>query len=387
MNNEQTNKPPRPRGTGRLYQYTRKVNGESVVVNQRWWLQYYRDGKRICEPTGTTNKRLAEKMIQKRLAQISTNTFVEPKTERTLVRELFERLRLDYQNNDRKSWDDAEARWRLHLEPIFGSFRATNVTHNDLNAYVNDRKQHNASNATINRELAVLKRMFVLGEVVNAPKFPHLEERNVRKGFVEDTQYSKLANACAKHGLWLRAMFEAGYTFGWRVSELLNLRVRNVDVAERMLHLDPGTTKNDEAREAFMPETLFLLIQQCIVGKKRDDYVFTREDGKPVRDFRGAWKTARAEAGVPNLIFHDLRRTAVRNMVKDRTPEKVAMSISGHKTRSIFDRYHIVDATDKKLAAQRMEERQKAQLPTALEQHSNSIASFAQLTKPTTEPN
>jgi hypothetical protein len=78
-----------------------------------------------------------------------------------------------------------------------------------------------------------------------------------------------------------------------------------------------------------MTKPLRELVIQCIVGKTRDEFLFTRNNNEPVRDFRASWDTACESAGIPGLLFHDLRRTAVRNMVRAGIPERVAMQISG----------------------------------------------------------
>jgi integrase len=76
--------------------------------------------------------------------------------------------------------------------------------------------------------------------------------------------------------------------------------------------------------------------------------------GTRIKNFRKAWATACRRAGCPGMLKHDFRRTAVRNLVNDGTPEKVAMTITGHKTRSVFDRYHIVAPADLRAAAARI---------------------------------
>jgi integrase len=183
-----------------------------------------------------------------------------------------------------------------------------------------------------------------------------LEERNVRKGFVRDAQYEALARETAKVGLWLRAMFELAYTYGWRKSELTGLRVAQVDLAERTVELNPGETKNDQARVVVMTAKAWELLQQCVAAKPGNELVFTLPDGKPVRSFRRTWTRVCAAAGVPELLFHDLRRSGIRNMRRDGISEKVAMTISGHRTRSVFERYNIIDPADLKEAVVRMEQ-------------------------------
>lgn len=105
-----------------------------------------------------------------------------------------------------------------------------------------------------------------------------------------------------------------------------------------------------------MTEEIYLWVSECVRGKGPDDFVFTWKDGRRIKDFRGLWEKVTAAASVPGLLVHDLRRSAVRNMIRRGIPEVVAMRISGHKTRSVFDRYNIVSETDLADAARRIEQ-------------------------------
>ena len=127
---------------------------------------------------------------------------------------------------------------------------------------------------------------------------------------------------------------------------LLNMRVSQVDLFSRTIRLEPGTTKNTNGREVTMTEAVFALLAECVAGKTADDFVLTRRNGKPVRDFRDTWANACRYAGVPGLLFHDLRRTAARNLRPAGIAEGVIMKIGGWRTRSVFERYAIVDQND-----------------------------------------
>ena len=198
-----------------------------------------------------------------------------------------------------------------------------------------------------------------------------LEEDNVRTGVVDQQQYQALAEKAADRP-WLRALIAFGFTSGVRVGELLALRVGQVDLLGNVLRLNPGETKNGSGRTAGLTEECYRLALQMVHGKQPEDFLFTR-NGKPVRDFRGTWDALTAAAKMPWLLFHDLRRSAVRNMKRRGIPESVAMRISGHKTRSVFARYDIVSESDLADAALKIESGAKAELARAENVHRNAI--------------
>jgi len=178
------------------------------------------------------------------------------------------------------------------------------------------------------------------------PYIPMLKENNIRTGFLETEARMRRDQACGRVGLWISALFEVGCTYGWRYGSLLKMRVKQVDANANVIRLEPGTTKNKKGLEVTMPRRVRELLLQSIQGKKPNDYLFTRANGKPVRDFRGSWEKVCNESGLSGLHFHDLRRTAVRNMRRGRVSEKVAMEVGGWKTTSVFHRYAIVDHQD-----------------------------------------
>lgn len=83
------------------------------------------------------------------------------------------------------------------------------------------------------------------------------------------------------------------------------------------------------------------------------EFVFHCGDGRPVRDFRKTWATACSEAKMPGILFHDLRRSAVRNLDRSGVGQAVAMKITGHKTVSVYQRYRIVNESDMRDALER----------------------------------
>ena len=350
MTQEQT-KEKRPRGTGSIYKPT---------GSRFWWIKYYRGGTAYRESSHSTTRIRAERMLAKRLGQISTGVFAGPQVERILVDELAQDVLSDYKVKERKTWDATERRWRLHLKPFFGGMRAADVTTALINQYIEKRQLEQAENGSINRELGVLRRMFNLAARCSPPKlnrvptFTFLPENNTRMGFISDPDYNKLVEACSD--LWLRTILAIGCTYGWRKQEILKLRVRQVDLFSRKITLNPGTTKNREGRVAPVTDELFPLLAECIAGKGQDDYVLTRE-GRPVRDFRKAWNALFRKAGVERRLIHDMRRTGAMHLDRSGISRTVAKQIGGWKTDSIYERYRIVSEADLQDAGKKLDRR------------------------------
>ena len=237
------------------------------------------------------------------------------------------------------------------------------ITTDHIQAYIEGRQEKGAANASINRELSALKGMLNMGarqtppKVDRVPYIPMLKENNTRKGFFEHGDFIALRDELPDY---LKGFVTFAYRTGWRLSEIENLTWGQVDREQGIVRLEVGETKNDQGRTVYLDEELQEVIKGQWESRKKSGklipYVFPNRDGNDkIRSFNKAWATACKDAGTAERLFHDLRRTAVRNMVRAGIPERVAMMVSGHKTRAVFERYNIVSDTDLREATQRQE--------------------------------
>lgn len=330
--------------------------------NNTYWLKYYRNGKPYYESSKSDKETDAKKLLAKREGEISQGKLPGVYFDRVSFDELAEDFLRDYRINERKSLVRAE-RSTGHLKGYFEGFKVSQITSPHIQAYIETRQNEGAANASINRELSALKRMLNMGarqtppKVDRVPYIAMLKESNVRKGFFEHGDFVALRDELPEH---LKGFVTFAYKTGWRLSEIEDLTWNQVDREESIVKLDPGETKNDEGRTVYLDEELREVIERQWEGRKESGkllpYVFPNKDGSDkVKRFDKAWKKACKDAGIGGRLFHDLRRTAVRNMVRAGIPERVAMMVSGHKTRAVFERYNIVSDTDLREAAQRQE--------------------------------
>ncbi|MEO7136681.1 MAG: site-specific integrase [Gemmatimonadales bacterium] len=297
------------------------------------------------------------KLLRRRLEEMGAGRLIGPEAEKVTLDDLQALVVTDYEMNGRRSLQRVRSAWK-HLTTVFGAdARALDLTTDRLQRYVVDRRLEGAALATIQQEMAALKRGFSLairsGRLVHRPAFPILRIANARIGFFEEGDFRAL---CGHLPDYLVPMVTFAYLTGWRVaSEVQRLTWDRVDFTAQTVRLEQRTTKNGEAR--VFPFGTFPALAALLKEQRARTSLLVSATGEPIRwvfhrhgaqikDFRAAWKTACASAGLASRIPHDLRRTAVRNLERAGVSRSVAMQLTGHKTEAVYRRYAIVAEAD-----------------------------------------
>src|SRR6266436_9705890 len=253
----------RERGSGSLFRerYRDRKTGQ-LKVCRTWMMKLWVGGKPLKRSARTTSRAVASQQLEQWKAQIRQGTYV-PDADQTWFDNLAALLLDEYRANGRKSLGRAEAAVD-HLQDFFAGWRAQAISTDRILAYVRHRQQQHAANATINRELAALKRMFRLGEradqIVRRPFIDLLQEHNARTGFFEREECDAVLAHLSDD---LQAPFTVAYLIGWRVkSEILTRQWVHVDFQSGWLRLEPGETKNMEGRQFPLTSALRAVLER-----------------------------------------------------------------------------------------------------------------------------
>jgi integrase len=333
-----------------------------------WWIRYKVPGeeRERFESSKSTNKNDAIRLLNKRRKEIDDRQVT---TTDATVGDLLKLYLEDQRRQSRHSYNQAEGYVRLHLEPAFGPIKTSKLQSNHIEAFIDQKQAAKYANATINRWLEALRRGYALGLkklpplVYVAPdiKASMLEEDNVREGFLEHEQYILLRDELPDHQ---RLILVIGYHLGMRRGEILNLRWDQVDWDANIIRLEKKQTKGKQARVAPLYGELRAWLDMANSKREADCPFIVSWKGHGISEVKTAWNKARERAGVPELLIHDLRRTAARNMIRAGVPEKQVLLIVGWKTRAMLDRYNITDERDIQVAGQKLADYlgQKAEL-------------------------
>ncbi len=332
------------RGYGRVFQR-----------GKRFWIAYYapENGRSVehREPGGETEKE-ARKKLKSRLEEVGAHRrlgirFQGPRQERVTVEELLKNLERDYSIHGRKSLSQLRSHLQ-HIRKFFAMDRAHAVTAERLRDYIAARQQEQAQAATINRELEGLRRAFALAveaqTLVTIPMFPSLPEDNARQGFFERGDFQAVLDRLRDDDV--KDFCDWFYRTGMRPGEIRALTWDTLDRETWTLRLHARDAKTRRGRAIALAGEVRAIIERRVQVRRLDCPLIFHRGGKPFGDFRKVWNRACREVGVAGKLIYDLRRTAVRNMVRAGVDPAVVMKISGHRTRNVFDRYNIISEDD-----------------------------------------
>ncbi len=332
------------RGQGRVFRPV--VDG---VQTSRWWLDYSVHGVRHREPTGTTKKKEAFSQLREKITARQAGKLIG-RPDRVTLAELHDLVRRQYVLDGRRSSGRLEIAF-ANVERLIGKeTRAPEITVTRLDKYAEDRMAESASRATVNYELAAVRRGFRLGiekgRLAVMPLFKLPKPQNARSDFFEEGEFAAVLlehPADARRDL---VQFLQGT--GWRRDEARLLTWRSVDMESHTIRLEQTRTKAGRSRVFPFGEAAALkALLEARYAARDGLYVFHR-DGEPLGKgaIRSAWKRATKRAGVSGRLLHGLRRTAARDFRRAGVSEGEIMKLCGWETRSMFDRYNIIDEAD-----------------------------------------
>jgi integrase len=343
-------KSARPRGTG-----SKRLRGKI------WWIRYYYKGKRIDESTESGDEREADRKLRLKLGEMEQGK--RPlAAARTTISRLVDMVIADYAMRKLRSADTVKLRADAHVKRLLGPARADRCSKPQIEEYISARQAEGASDATINRELAIVRRGFTLALEAEPPliqRAPHirkLAEENVREGFLEHDQYLALREALPVR---LKCLLVVGYHLGLRLGELRKLRWEQVDLKAGEIKLPGRNTKSKKPRTAPIYGDMKAFLEMQLDDRNTNwpgcPWVFHYRNRQIGHHVKG-WTEACAAAGVQDLLRHDMRRSAIRNMERAGIPRTIAMAISGHRTEAVYRRYDIVSAKDLVIAREKLEQ-------------------------------
>jgi integrase len=321
-------------------------DGQVYKRGDTYWICYWHRGRRYRESAKTDNERAARKLLRDRLTDFGRGKTAAIVSSKVTFGQMAESYLNDYATNKRRSLVSARNNVE-HLRQFFGDDLAIDIKTPTIRQFIKAMQDKGYSNASINRYLAALRRMFSLmieDEVLEAaPHFPMLEEDNVRQGTIEPGDFERLLVALPAY---LKNPVEFLYRSAWRIGEMRTLQWKSVNLTANELRLIPEHSKNKKAREVALRGKLLEVIERAHRERRLDCPFVFHHDGEPIGDFRKSWRNACKVAGIQKLLFHDLRRSGITNMRRAGIPETVAMKISGHKTTNTFRRYQIEGTRD-----------------------------------------
>jgi len=346
-----------------------------------WWIQYYAGGKQHKESSKSTKKSVALRLLKLREGDVGHGIMPDLAKEKLTYADLKCLILEDYKQNGKKSIDRL-GRSIKQLDRFFSDrARAMNISKNKIMEYRKQRLDQGAANATINREVAALKRMLSLSGI-RTDKVEMLKEASPKKGFLEPEQFNALLQALPEY---LVPMVAFAYRTGWREAVIRGLTWSNYDPRQGVITVEGELTKTGEPLTYFPDEDMKELLR--LQRRKKSPWIFPGVNKGKIQDFRGGWNAACRAVGLGygyrvnkkyvekwqgklpgGPTIHDMRRSVARNCERMGMSQTAAMELLGMKTDSIFKRYRIFSDEERRETGKKMGEFLKRQAGVAMGQ-------------------
>jgi len=331
------------RGMGRIFQMRGSKN---------WWIAYNRCGKEYRESCGSSEQKNAVNLLKQRLREIGADAlglkaFVGLQQDRLTVKDLLDALESNFRLRGLKSLRQVKGHLR-DVRTALGDLRAVHVGTDRISRYIEQRLAEGKAPGTINRRTALLGEAFRLAikgrQLSSMPEIPKLREDNARQGFFATADFFAVLSKLGDQDV--ADFVEWFFWTGMRPGEIRSLTWQAFDPETWTLRLHAKDAKIGVGRVIAVEGPLRAIIERRMKARQFGCDLIYHRNGEMIGTFYKRWRQACLAAGVAGKIPYDLRRTAIRNMIRAGVPERVAMSISGHKTRAVFDRYNIVSEND-----------------------------------------
>jgi integrase len=319
--------------------------GRVFLRNKTYWISFSYKGKEFRKSALTDKKREAERILAHYLSLCARGEFAGfgEARETLTVGELFDDLIADAKQRQLRDVSTMEHRVKS-MRKAWGTSEAARLTERQIDLYVKERLTAGAFPATVNCEMQYLSQAFKLTRrkklMAASPHIARLKVQNARQGFFRREDVERVI---AGLPAYLQDFVWFAYLTGWRKNEIASLEWRDI---EGTIHLRPEMSKTAEGRVLTLVGELHAIVERRRAARKELIPLVFHRDGWRINNFYAHWQRACAAAGLPDRLFHDLRRTAVRNMTRAGVPRPIARQISGHKTDSVYERYDIVDEED-----------------------------------------
>ena len=336
----------------------KKIRKES---NKCYWIEYYIDGQRKRERIGHSKLAAENRFREVQTAKVEGRYIKNVKGVKLTLNELRKWYLSLSEVRNLSTYNTLLSRVAHPVRLIGESKYASSLSLDDIEHYRLSRgkeesrwsKNNKVTAATINKEISAFKSMLNFavkyGKIESNPiiKAAKLKDDNVRQRIISQNELENLLSFSPVH---LKPILKMAYYEPMRKEEIIGLTWDEIDLQSNFIRLSANRTKGKKNGRSIpihplIKEMLYSLPRSITTNRV---FLYLDKQGRyrPFKGFSRSWNRVRKLAGLNDVVFHDLRHTAITNMRKAGNPPSVIMKASGHKTMSMFLRYNLVDDED-----------------------------------------